>query len=206
MAAQKLNIQTKIRIATLMKLAGCLDNKVVLDLGASKITITQGVKAKKIITLDVSDKKNMSIKCDLNVDKIPLKNHSVDIILAGELIEHIPDTIFFLSECNRVLKKDGYLILSTPNICALKERIRMLFGNLPGQCARYHYKDGDKYNTHVRDFSLHEIKNALELSGFRIIEARTNGIISHSKLLFPIRLTPVTFGDTLIIKAAINNI
>ena len=183
-----------------MELAGNLKDKVVLDLGASKITITEKAKAKKIITLDISDKKEMTIKCDLNEDKIPLKDNSVDIILAGELIEHIPNTLFFLSECKRILNKNGFLVLSTPNICSLVERIRMLFGFLPGQCARFSRQGKDKYNSHVRDFSLKEITKALELSGLKIIETRTNGIISHSKLLFPIQLTPVTFGDTLILK------
>jgi len=194
------NIQTKIRIETLMELAGDLKDKVVLDLGASKITISDRAKAKKIITLDVSDEKEMTIKCDLNIDKIPLKDSSIDIILAGELIEHIPHTLFFLSECKRVLKKDGFLILSTPNICCLKDRIRMLFGLLPGHCALFNRQGEDKYNTHVRDFNLKEIKLALELAGLKLVEARTNGIISHSKLLFPVKLTPVTFGDSLILK------
>ena len=194
------NIQTRIRIQTLMELVGDMKGKIVLDLGASIITLSKKIKAKKIITLDISDKKEMTIKCDLNEDKIPLKNNSVDIILAGELIEHIPNTLFFLSECKRILNKNGFLVLSTPNICSLVDRIRMLFGFLPGQCARFSRQGKDKYNSHVRDFSLKEINEALELSGLKIIEARTNGIISHSKLLFPIQLTPVAFGDTLILK------
>jgi len=76
----------------------------------------------------------------------------------------------------------------------------MLFGSLPGHCARYNLQRKDKYNTHVRDFNLKEIKKALDLSGLRLIEARSNGIISHNKLFFPVKLTPVTFGDTLILK------
>jgi 2-polyprenyl-3-methyl-5-hydroxy-6-metoxy-1,4-benzoquinol methylase len=194
------NIQTKIRIQTLMELAGDLKDKVVLDLGASKITLTEKARAKKIITLDVSDEKKMTIKCDLNVDKIPLKDNSIDIILAGELIEHIPHTLFFLSECKRVLKNDGSLILSTPNICSLVDRIKMLFGAIPGQCARYNRQGKDDYNMHVRDFNLKEIILALELAGLKLIKAKSNGIISHSKLFFPVKLTPVTFGDTLILK------
>lgn len=197
---QNIDIQTKIRIQTLMRLAGDLKNKTVLDLGASKITISEKAKAKKIITLDISDEKEMTIKCDLNEDKIPLEDNSVDLILAGELIEHIPNTLFFLSECKRILKKNGFLVLSTPNICCLKDRIRMLLGALPGQCARFSRKGEDKYETHVRDFNLEEITEALELSNLKLIEARTNGIISHSKLLFPVALTPVTFGESLILK------
>jgi len=106
---KQMNIQSKTRIETLMELAGNLKDKTVLDLGASKITITEKSRAKKIITLDASDEKKMTIKCDLNEDKIPLEDDSVDIILAGELIEHIPNTLFFLSECKRILKKTVYL-------------------------------------------------------------------------------------------------
>jgi 2-polyprenyl-3-methyl-5-hydroxy-6-metoxy-1,4-benzoquinol methylase len=201
MIEKGLNIQTRIRVKTLKELAGSFHDKVVLDLGASQTTITEGERAKKIITLDISDKKKMSIKCDLNIDKIPLKDNSIDIVIAGELIEHIPSTLFFLSECRRILKKDGCLVISTPNICAFKERIKMLFGELPGQCSRFSIKGQDRYNTHVRDFNLKELERALELADLKLIEARTNGIISHSKLLFPIWLTPVTFGDTLIVKA-----
>ena len=194
------NIQTRIRIQTLMELVGDMKGKIVLDLGASIITLSKKIKAKKIITLDISDKKEMTIKCDLNEDKIPLKENSIDIILAGELIEHIPHTLFFLSECKRILKKNGHLILSTPNISSLVDRIRMLFGALPGQCARYSHEGKDDYDTHVRDFNLKEITKALELSGMKIIEVRSNGIISHSKLFFPVKWTPATLGDTLILK------
>ena len=62
------NIQTRIRIQTLMELVGDMKGKIVLDLGASIITLSKKIKAKKIITLDISDKKEMTIKCDLNED------------------------------------------------------------------------------------------------------------------------------------------
>ena len=76
----------------------------------------------------------------------------------------------------------------------------MLFGFLPGQCARFSRQGNNKYNTHIRDFNLKEITEALELFGLKLAEARSNDRISHSKLFFPVKLTPVTFGDTLILK------
>ncbi len=70
---KEMNIQTKIRIQTLMELAGDLKDKKVLDLGASKITLTERAKAKKIITLDISDKKKddykMRFKCGQNTPR-----------------------------------------------------------------------------------------------------------------------------------------
>jgi ubiquinone/menaquinone biosynthesis C-methylase UbiE len=46
---------------------------------------------------------------------IPVKDKSLDVITSFETIEHIDDYKHFMSECKRVLKKDGIFLLSTPN-------------------------------------------------------------------------------------------
>lgn len=46
---------------------------------------------------------------------IPLADNSVDIAVSFETIEHIEDQVSFLSEIKRVLRKDGILIISSPN-------------------------------------------------------------------------------------------
>lgn len=52
----------------------------------------------------------------LNKDfSYPIKDNSYDSVLAGEVIEHVLDLESFFKEIWRVLKKDGLLILSTPN-------------------------------------------------------------------------------------------
>jgi ubiquinone/menaquinone biosynthesis C-methylase UbiE len=48
-------------------------------------------------------------------EDIKLPNNSVDYIIAIEVIEHIEDDKIALRKMARVLKKGGYLILSTPN-------------------------------------------------------------------------------------------
>lgn len=47
--------------------------------------------------------------------KIPLEDNQVDVVVSFETIEHIEDYKTFMKEVKRVLKKDGVLILSTPN-------------------------------------------------------------------------------------------
>lgn len=51
------------------------------------------------------------------IEKIPLGNESVDVVVSFETIEHVSEQIqqTFLEEIARVLKKDGILIMSTPN-------------------------------------------------------------------------------------------
>ena len=46
---------------------------------------------------------------------IPLEDESVDIVFAGECIEHIEDTPAFLGEISRIMKQGGHVIFTTPN-------------------------------------------------------------------------------------------
>ncbi len=63
----------------------------------------------------------------------PFKEKSVsyNLVIALEIIEHLFDTDQFLSEIHRVLKPSGYLILSTPNLASLPNRLKLLFGFYP---------------------------------------------------------------------------
>lgn len=65
--------------------------------------------------------------CDLNTQKLPYNDNIFDLITFTEVIEHIENHRFTISEISRVLKPGGYVILSTPNILNLKSRIRFLF-------------------------------------------------------------------------------
>lgn len=44
----------------------------------------------------------------------PIENGVVDIVLHSEVMEHIYETGHFLSECNRVLKTGGIMVLTVP--------------------------------------------------------------------------------------------
>jgi len=45
---------------------------------------------------------------------IPLKNNSVDLVLCLDVIEHICDDRALIKEITRVLKEEGFLVISTP--------------------------------------------------------------------------------------------
>lgn len=49
-------------------------------------------------------------------EKIKMKDGSVDIVLSTQVLEHVDDVRFYLSESARILKKNGYLFLSTHGI------------------------------------------------------------------------------------------
>ncbi len=63
--------------------------------------------------------------------ELPFANNYFDLIVSGEHIEHLIDTDIYLSEINRVMKKGGRLILTTPNLASWFNRILLLFGKQP---------------------------------------------------------------------------
>jgi SAM-dependent methyltransferase len=69
---------------------------------------------------------------DIERDPLPLDNESVDAVLLTEVIEHLwHDPLFALTEINRVLKcESGILIVSTPNLTSLRNRLNFLCGKI----------------------------------------------------------------------------
>ena len=180
------------------KLIGNVSEKTVLDIGAGYRPISKGIKTKKTIKLDGIKKYKPDVCTDINKG-LPLKADSIDIIIAGEIIEHIYNSIKFIKECNRILKKGGFLILSTPNICSLKNRFKVFVGQLPEYCAEP--SEDESFERHIIDFNFPRLIQILKRNGFKIIKKTSNGIISHGKLLFPRFMTPANFGETIILKS-----
>ncbi len=63
--------------------------------------------------------------------KIPFGDNFFDVVIACELIEHLVNPDIFLSECRRVLKKNGFLVITTPNLSFWFNRIIFLLGIYP---------------------------------------------------------------------------
>ena len=60
---------------------------------------------------------------DIPLEEINFPGESFDVILASHLIEHLNDPRSFLTETYRILKKGGYLFITTPNISGLQAHI-----------------------------------------------------------------------------------
>lgn len=61
----------------------------------------------------------------------PFKDEYFDVIVANQVLEHVLDVDNMLRESYRVLKQGGVVVLSTPNLCSLLQRILILFGKQP---------------------------------------------------------------------------
>jgi len=109
--------------------------------------------------------------------RLPYDDASVDVVLAGEIIEHVVDTESFLREIHRVLRPGGATVLSTPNVLWWKHRVRALAGRYP-DALDYRTRYGDDFG-HVRAFTPDLLHGLLEEVGFeqvRIVGKRLGPI------------------------------
>jgi SAM-dependent methyltransferase len=107
---------------------------------------------------------------DIAVAPLPYADGEFDAVFSGETIEHVVDTDWFLSEINRVLKLDGTLLLTLPNVrTPVSVGMMVLLGLPPRYSARYR-------GVHYRDFTLKVGKIALENHGFQIVKI-TGGVM-----------------------------
>jgi len=67
---------------------------------------------------------------DLNA-RFPFDDESFDVVLSNHDIEHVSNTDRLLQECRRMLKKGGYMVISTPNLGALHNLVFLLLGKQP---------------------------------------------------------------------------
>ncbi len=63
---------------------------------------------------------------DAAASRIQVPDAAIDMVIAGEVFEHLSSPIHFIEEISRVLKKDGILFLTTPNVCYIGNIFRLL--------------------------------------------------------------------------------
>ncbi len=93
---------------------------------------------------------------------IPHPNASFDVVVSDSAIEHLFDPERSFSELARVLKPGGTFILCLPNIAHWRYRLWLLqgrFPTVPGTPTDF---------THLRFFTLHEIRQWLQRYDIRI--------------------------------------
>ncbi len=176
------------------------DGSVIADLGAGDPAVTDGFNCRKRIKIDINPRTKPDIIHDLT-SGIPLKNGCADICVASEILEHIYNSKYFLTEIARILKDRGYLILSCPNICSLKYRLSFLFGKIPSHAAKSDCTYSDDKPGHIRDYNFQEAQNLLETTGFIVNQRKSDGLSYKGRTIIPPVLLPVTFQDSVILFA-----
>lgn len=155
-------------------------NKRILDIGCYEGTISRLIKEKNniVVGLDISKNalkkaKRKGIICVLSyAETLPFRDSAIDAVVASEIIEHIFDTSRFLDEINRVLKKGGELILTTPNLASLSNRIRLFLGLQPNYCE----VELSECAGHIRFFTVKSLKKLLEKHAFKVEKIKTDAL------------------------------
>lgn len=123
--------------------------------------------------------------------ELPLADGAVDNLVSVEGIEHLERPFDFVRECNRVLVDGGLLIMTTPNISALRSRWRWLLTGFHNKC-KYALDETDPNPLHhINMMSFHRLRYILHTNGFRIEKVTTNRIKAISWLYAP--LVPLVY-------------
>ena len=117
-------------------------NAVLLDCGCwdGTDTIRAGniIGTKNLYGIEVSrekakeaSKKGVKAKIsDLN-KKFQYNDNFFDVVVASHVIEHLVEVKLFVKEIYRVLKKNGYLVIGTPNLASWHNVFALLLGYQP---------------------------------------------------------------------------
>ncbi len=173
-----------------------------LDLGCGDCKFTQRLAMKSgvklIMTVDSSETRAgysqshnwKSIEWDLN-QFLPIESDSVDIIHAGDVIEHLNNTDTFIKEIKRILKPDGYALISTPNLASWHNIITLILGLQPQTCMvsdeilSPEMIEADKdMPKHRRIFTADGLANLVKHHGLKVLQVKGCGFYPFTSRLF----------------------
>ncbi|MGE0642698.1 MAG: methyltransferase domain-containing protein [Nitrospira sp.] len=107
-------------------------------------------------------------------EKVPLPDHSVQLVFALEIIEHLTSPFHLLMESYRILEPGGHVVLTTPNVTRIGNVFKLLIGRTPNdRLAPPGYDNpDDEWRPHAREYAMHELADMLRHTGFEIAESR----------------------------------
>jgi SAM-dependent methyltransferase len=158
----------------------------VLDLGCRDGALTQTyLEGNEVVGVDV-DREALARAAERGIDThwanldepLPFDDAGFDVVVAGELLEHVPDPQGLVAEACRVLRSGGTLVGSVPNAFRLRNRLRFLRGLAPETDA-----------THLHMFTPDDVRALLE----RFDDVRLHLISSRF-----LRLQPRLFANDIV--------
>lgn len=131
----------------------------ILDIGATEGYVHGLLKEanpdKKFYNLDNDGDSDFKV----NLDKPGKLKKKFDTVIAGEVIEHMKSPIEFVKFCKSILKRDGRLILTTPNATGLQYLLD------PSWCVYY-----KNYRGHTQAFTKDMLKRILLDEGIKVTD------------------------------------
>jgi SAM-dependent methyltransferase len=146
--------------------------KKILDVGCGTGRMGKLINA-ELFGVDVSSslvneaRKNGYIKavaCELGNSKLPFEDGFFDAVICLDVLEHLVDPVQTLAEINRVLKPEGLLGITTPNIAFAVCRLALLLG---------HFTDTWEValpSPHIRHYTFNSLERMLVQGGFKKVK------------------------------------
>jgi 2-polyprenyl-3-methyl-5-hydroxy-6-metoxy-1,4-benzoquinol methylase len=130
----------------------------VLDLGCRDGSLTRAyASGNEIVGVD-ADREALAAAAKLGIEThwadldepLAFGEASFDVVVAGELLEHLRDPDRLVGDVRRVLRSGGTFVASVPNAYRLKNRLRFLLGREP-----------ENDPTHLQMFSPDDVRKLL---------------------------------------------
>jgi 2-polyprenyl-3-methyl-5-hydroxy-6-metoxy-1,4-benzoquinol methylase len=149
------------------------ENKRVLDIGCSEGYISERLKQNNctVVGVEVNPLAGEKAKkhCEdiiigniENIYEIDYPEGYFDVLLMGDVLEHLVDPKSVLFRSKSWLKDNGRIICSIPNVAHISNRMGLLLG-------KWEYGDtGILDNTHLRFFTRRSARNMIIEAGYRI--------------------------------------
>jgi glycosyltransferase involved in cell wall biosynthesis/SAM-dependent methyltransferase len=164
--------------AVMLEMLAGLPASRILDLGCSGGLLAERVRAlgHHVTGVDytevpgVRERTDRFVRADLS-QGLPVEiGDGYDVVIAGDVIEHLPRPRHTLAEIREVLRPGGQVLLSVPNFGHWYPRSRVALG-LFGYDRR-----GILDNTHLRFFTRSTLRRTVRAAGFDILDERSTGL------------------------------
>ena len=167
---------------------GCADGEVSLELARLGGSVVVGVDISEAAVATCRSRGLEAYRSNLDQEALPLADDSFDLVYMAEVIEHLARPDQAIVELRRVLVPGGHLLITTPNLACLPNRLLLLAGLQPlytevseelvlGRGFRILGQRGRPVG-HLRLFTRRALVEFLDLHGFDVVAAR--GAAFHS--------------------------
>jgi SAM-dependent methyltransferase len=157
-----------------MLLALVPDGARVLDVGCSSGYLARPLVARgcSVVGIELDERAAAAARTvceevlvgDAESMELPFAPGSFDVVLCGDLVEHLRDPQSFLERVRPLLRDGGRLVLTTPNVANWTMRLGLLFG-------RWRYTErGILDRTHAHLFTRKTLVETLAAAGYRVLQ------------------------------------